>query len=312
MKDSSNLIRQQHSTTNAPRLAVATGSYMVLASGHEPSDDSPENANVYPSYGIARVEAHLQTLQTIEALTARRLALPYHRELCLARQRCADDMEAWGLHGFMGEIEPMFSASTQAIHPKILRRTAIGASRYLLEDETSSTTPVFNALYDELVSEYVRTNLPGLWHGVTDARELLDNWLHGKAIRALAARYPEFHHQAIEVAVPQHQCSRTSIASVSGKIKQLLNWYVGANEYVLSQNFTGKDDWRQLTMSSEILPGVDSNKLWDEANQLLAAANFSRGIDCERRVEREKLQQAALHWAQWGLWSRQEMPSQLA
>lgn len=287
------------------RLRLATGSYTLLC-GNQQTDANPV---VYPSYGIARVEAHLRTLEAIELASKHRLAVPYSHEFKLVRQRCADDLEAWALHGFRGEIEPMFSAPTRAVHPQMLKRAGIGAARYLLAGEPNeriaSQPAPFHALYDELLSEYVRTNLSGLSRDVADARVLLSDWMHGKAIRALAARYPEFHYQTVEVAVPQQQCSRASVASISTKIKQLLSWYVGSDTSEIPRNFSSKEDWRMLMASSEFLPGIAANKLKTETQQLLQAANIISGIDCERRHDREKLQQAALHWAQWGLWSQQ-------
>ncbi len=295
MNDSSNLDLKPIS--DSTRLRLATGSYTLLLDGHQ-TDASP---TVYPSYGIARVEAHLRTLEAIELAAEHRLAVPYRHELQVVRQRCADDLEAWALHGFRGDIEPMFSAATRAIHPLMLQRAGIAAARYLLAGEPAP----FHTLNDELLSEYIRTNLSGLSHDVADARVLLRDWMHGKAIRALAARYPEFHYQPVEVAVPQQQCSRASVASISTKIRQLLRWYVGSDTHEITRNFASKDDWRMLMASSEFLPGIAANKLKSETQQLLEAANIVNGIDCERRHDREKLQQAALHWTQWGLWSQQ-------
>ena len=277
-------------------LSVANGSFVVMAAGLSADDE----VVVYPSYAIAGVEAHLRSMLAIEAACTGELADEYAAKLALSRKACADDLEAWAQHGFVGDAKPEFTAALLAVHPKILQRAGYGAARYLLDDPGRPP----HQLYDELLSEYVRSCQPGLWRDVADARQLLTGWLHGRAVRALAVEHPEFECRVVAVTVPQPQCSRASVAAISGKLQQLLRWYTGPDHRASSQHFAIFSDWQKLVFSAPLLPGVDSDSLWSETRKLLDAVHLQGGVDCQRRADRERIQQATLHWAQWGLWSQ--------
>jgi len=102
------IVKPQQTTLGS--LSVASGSFVVLAAGQSAEDE----AVVYPSYAIASVEAHLRSMLAIEAACTAELAGEYAAKLALSRKACADDLEAWAQHGFVGDTEPEFTAALLA------------------------------------------------------------------------------------------------------------------------------------------------------------------------------------------------------
>ena len=287
-------------TLNRPFLQympIAVGRFAIAREGEAPQ------TKVYPSQAVAEVIAHCETLKAVEQAVTGPLAKQYEAALANARATVADDLEAWSLQGFPTRQRLFFSAEAKAIEPRLLQRAGCAAARYLQQ----TGVPV-NSLFDELLSEYARICLPGLWRSVDSPRELFEPLFHAKAIRQLANSEEGFSHVVLECGPASGADSapleKISIAAASQQLKQLFTWYFGADRAVLGRNLTPARGWQHFLATQELLPSLEIDELWAITARLVDATTILHGVDVEHEASREKLQKAALTLAQWSAWSQ--------